>query len=87
MYPFIAFFLVSFWVVVLLYGLWRDPSIKSRLLRLLAVFVLWGMVSPGYGSTIGELIHHIGGAYPAWIVIILAVMLPVYLYGFILHFR
>jgi hypothetical protein len=72
MYPFIAFFLIMFWTVVLLYGLWRDPSIRSRLLRLLAVFFLWGMVPPSSGSTIVELIHHIGGAYPAWIVIILA---------------
>jgi hypothetical protein len=87
MYPFIAFFLIMFWIVVLLYGLWRDPSIRSRLLRLLAVFFLWGMVPPGSASTIGELIHHIGGAYPAWIVIILAAVLPVYLYGVILHFR
>lgn len=87
MYPFIAFFLIMFWIVVLLYGLWRDPSIRSRLLRLLAVFFLWGMVPPSSGSTIVELIHNIGGAYPAWIVIILAAVLPVYLYGVILHFR
>ncbi len=87
MYPVLAFFIVLFWTVVLLYGLWRDTSIRSRLIRLLLVFLLWKIIPPCSGGTINELITKIGNGYPTWVIAILAALIPFYMYGFILQYK
>ncbi len=79
----ISFIVINFWLVILLYGLLRDTSTRSRLLRLLAVFALWKMLPTGCWFTFGSFIEDFGTAYPTWLIIVLVSIIPAYLYGFV----
>lgn len=72
----------AFWTLVLLYGLLRDQSIRSRIIRIAIVGVIWAAAPHGSWSSFGEFTDQFSGSYPAWLVIVAALLIPVYLSGF-----
>lgn len=85
-----AVVLVCIWLVLLLWGIIKDPSIKSRVLRLLAVFIILGMskskvVNGGYYDmdTFWPFLYQITAGFPVWFIIALSALLVVVIFGYI----
>lgn len=72
-----------FWNMVLLYALFRDPSLRSRLFRLLAVFLLWKTFPHGAWFSFSSFIKDFQAAQPIWLTSVLLLLAVVYLHGFI----
>ncbi|MEN6391474.1 MAG: hypothetical protein ABFD04_13760 [Syntrophomonas sp.] len=71
-----------FWNLVLLYGLIRDQSMRSRIIRIVIVGAIWAAAPHGSWSSFGEFADQFSGSYPAWLVIVAVLLIPVYLSGF-----
>lgn len=78
----LAFFSMLIWTVILLYGLLRDISIPSKLVRLVSVYVLWKIVPPWSGPSIWGFVEHVGQSVPVWVIVLLVTFLSVYIHGF-----
>lgn len=73
----------AFWILVLLYGLIRDQSMRYRFIRIVIVGVIWAAAPHGSWSSFGEFTRQFSRSYPTWLVIIAIFLIPVYLSGFI----
>lgn len=89
-YWFYVFMLLNIWYVILLWGLIKDTSIRSRLLRLLAVFFLFKManskiVNKSFYDSEGfwRILEQMSSAFPIWFILLLSVLLLVVIYGYI----
>lgn len=93
-YWFYVFMLLNIWYFLLLWGLIRDTSTRSRLLRLLAVFLLYQMskskmVNKSFYDMEGfwRILEQMSSAFPVWFVCALTLLLIVVIYGYILIYK
>jgi apolipoprotein N-acyltransferase len=77
-----VFGIVVFWTLVLLYGLIRDQSMRSRIVRIVLVGVIWSAAPRGSWSSWSEFVEQFSRSYPAWLIVIAVLLIPVYLSGF-----
>lgn len=82
LYYVLAFIVMLLWSIILLYGLLRDISVRSKIVRLIFVYVLWKTVPPWGGPSVWGFVEHVGQSVPVWITALLILLLPIYCYGF-----
>lgn len=78
-----VFGLVVFWTIVLLYGLLRDGSIRSRIIRIVLIGIIWSAAPHGSWFSFGEYTAQFSRSYPAWVIVLAALLIPVYILGFV----
>lgn len=86
--------LLNIWYFLLLWGLIKDTSIRSRVLRLLAVFFLYEMskskiVNKYFYDSEGfwRILEQMSSAFPIWFICILTLLLLIVIYGYIEIYR
>lgn len=89
-YMFYILVLTSIWLVLLLWGIIKDPSRKSRLLRLLGIFIIIGMGSNNSSNnffydteTFWSFLYNGTRGFPFWFIIFLSGLLLLIIYGYI----
>ncbi len=80
---FVSLIVFIFWNIILLYALFRDPSVRSRILRMMAVFLLWKTFPHGAWFSFSSFMEDFQAAQPIWLTLALSLLAVIYLYGFI----
>ena len=89
-YMFYILVLTSIWLVLLLWGIIKDPSRRSRLLRLLGIFIIIGMSNNNISNNVfydtdtwWVFLHNGTKGFPLWFIILLSGLLLLIIYGYI----